>query len=101
MAVDTLGHLIDLTVTPASEQERSQVQQLCQAVQDATGQTVQIAWADEGYTGEDAKSAAQAAGIELRVVQAARGQKGLCAAAQALGGGAQLRLAGALSQALA
>ncbi|MDB5730204.1 MAG: tnp12, partial [Variovorax sp.] len=80
MAVDTLGHLIDLTVTPASEQERSQVQQLCQAVQDATGQTVQIAWADEGYTGEDAKSAAQAAGIELRVVQAARGQKGLCAA---------------------
>ena len=76
MAVDTLGHLIDLTVTPADEQERAQVQQLCQAVQEATGQTVQVAWADAGYTGENASNAAQAEGIELRVVKLPEAKKG-------------------------
>ena len=76
MAVDTLGQLIDLTVTPADEQERAQVKGLCQAVQHATGQTVQVAWADECYTGENAKEAAQAAGIELRVVKLPEAKKG-------------------------
>jgi len=33
MAVDTLGHLLALLVTPANEQERSQVGELSQAVQ--------------------------------------------------------------------
>lgn len=76
MAVDTLGHLIDLTVTPANEQERAQVQELCQAVQEATGQAVTVAWADEGYTGEQARADAQAAGIELRVVKLPEAKKG-------------------------
>lgn len=76
MAVDTLGHLIELTVTPANEQERSQVQELCQAVQEATGQTVQVAWADQGYTGEQASDEAKAAGIELRVVKLPEARKG-------------------------
>lgn len=43
MAVDTLGHLIDLSVTPANEQERAQVKELCEAVQEDTGSTVQVA----------------------------------------------------------
>ena len=76
MAVDTLGQLIELTVTPADEQERAQVQQLCQAVQEATGQTVQVAWADAGYTGDNASDAAQAEGIELRVVKLPEAKKG-------------------------
>ena len=76
MAVDTLGHLIGLTVTPANEQERAQVKALCQAVQDATGETVKVAWADQGYTGQDAKSDAKAAGIELRVVKLPEARKG-------------------------
>lgn len=76
MAVDTLGHLIDLTVTPANEQERSQVKQLCQAVQQATGETVEVAWADQGYTGEQAKEDAKASGIELRVVKLPEAKKG-------------------------
>ncbi len=76
MAVDTLGHLIELTVTPADEQERAQVKALCQAVQEATGQAVQVAWADEGYTGEDARADAQAAGIELRVVKLPEAKRG-------------------------
>lgn len=76
MAVDTLGHLIELTVTPANEQERAQVKDLCQAVQEATGETVEVAWADEGYTGEKARDAAKATGIELRVVKLPEAKKG-------------------------
>ena len=76
MAVDTLGHLIDLTVTPANEQERAQVQELCQAVQQATGETVRVAWADQGYTGEQARDDAQAEGIDLRVVKLPQAKKG-------------------------
>ena len=49
---------------------------LCQGVQDATGQTVQVAWTDQGYTGNDAKENAQAAGVELRVVRLAQAKKG-------------------------
>ena len=36
MAVDTLGHLLALHVTPADEQDRSQVGKLVQAVQEET-----------------------------------------------------------------
>jgi len=75
-AVDTLGHLIALTVTPADEQERAQVDALCQRVQEATGDTVNLAWADQGYTGEQAKSDAAANGIELQVVRLPEAKKG-------------------------
>ena len=76
MAVDTLGHLIALTVTPANEQERAQVNELCQQVQQATGDTVNLAWADQGYTGEKAKSDAAQNGIELQVVKLPEAKKG-------------------------
>lgn len=69
MAVDTLGRLIALTVTPANEQERAQVDALCQQVQQATGDRVELAWADQGYTGEQARGDAAQNGIELRVVK--------------------------------
>ena len=39
IAVDTLGHLLGLVVTPASEQDRAQVQELAQQVQQITGET--------------------------------------------------------------
>lgn len=51
MAVDTMGHLVALTITPANEQERAQVDELCQQVQKATRHAVRLAWADQGYTG--------------------------------------------------
>ena len=76
MAVDTLGNLIDLTVTPANEQERSQVKALCEAVQQATGETVELAWADQGYTGEQAKQDAAASGIDLQVVKLPEAKQG-------------------------
>src|SRR4051812_18984646 len=52
MAVDTLGHLLALHVTAANEQDRAQVEQLAQAVQEATGHSVELAYVDAGYTGE-------------------------------------------------
>src|SRR5690606_30552462 len=69
MAVDTLGHLLALLVTPANEQDRAQVGQLAQAVQEATGQTVELAYVDQGYTGENTAQAAEAHGLHLEVVK--------------------------------
>ena len=76
MAVDTLGHLLAVHVTPANEQERDQVDALCQAVQQATGSTVEKAWVDQGYTGQRAKAAAAQNGIALEVVKLAQAKKG-------------------------
>jgi len=76
MAVDTLGYLIALTATPANEQERAQVDALCQQVQQATGDTVNLAWADQGYTGKKAKSDAAQNGTKLQVVKLPEAKKG-------------------------
>ena len=69
IAVDTLGNLLSVAVTPASEQDRAQVAPLCQDVQDVTGDSVTVAYADGGYTGETAKQAASEHGIELAIVK--------------------------------
>ena len=69
IAVDTLGHLLALHVTPADEQERAQVHELAEAVQDVTGHNVQVAFVDQGYTGEDAAQQAAEHGIRLEVVK--------------------------------
>ena len=66
-AVDTLGQLLTLYVTPANEQDRAQVGQLAQQVQAATGETVEVAFVDQGYTGAQPAQAAQAEGIQLEV----------------------------------
>jgi hypothetical protein len=49
-AVDTLGHLLALHVTPANEQDREQVERLAEAVQQITGEHVELAYVDQGYT---------------------------------------------------
>jgi transposase len=69
IAVDTLGHLLALVVTPANEQERAQVEQLAAAVQEATGATVEVAYVDQGYTGPQPAADAAAHGIRLEVVK--------------------------------
>jgi transposase len=76
MAVDTLGQLLAVHVTPANEQERAQVAQLCQAVQQATGQSVKLAWADQGYTGQDARQQASEHNIDLQIVKLSEAKKG-------------------------
>jgi transposase len=75
-AVDTLGHLLALRVTPANAQERAQVADLADAVQDATGNTVEVAFVDQGYTGDDPAEAAADRGIELVVVSLPEAKKG-------------------------
>ena len=59
MAVDTLGHLLALHVTPA---------------QAATGDSVEVAFVDQGYTGQT--PAARRHGIELDVVKRPEAKRG-------------------------
>jgi transposase len=75
-AVDTLGHLLALVVTPANMQERAQVEALAGKVQEVTGEQVELAYVDQGYTGEDPAEAAAAHGIRLEVVKHAEAKRG-------------------------
>lgn len=76
MAVDTLGHLLALHVTPANEQDRAQVGELAQQVQQVTGQAVELAFVDQGYTGQDAQQQATQHGLQLEVVKLPDAKKG-------------------------
>jgi transposase len=69
VAVDTLGHLLAAVITPANEQERAQVAELAALVQEVTGQTVELAYVDQGYTGDEPAEAAAAQGIQLEVIK--------------------------------
>ena len=75
-AVDTLGHLLVARSTPANEQERAQVAALAEEVQQVTGNTVEVAFADQGYTGEEPAEAAEEHGIELVVVSLPEAKRG-------------------------
>jgi transposase len=68
MAVDTLGHLLAWHVTAANAQERAQVGQLTAQVQEVTGDAVEVAFVDQGDTGDQPAPAA-AHGIQLEVVK--------------------------------
>jgi transposase len=76
VAVDTLGHLLALKVTAANEQERAQVAGLMEQVQKATGQNVEMAYADQGYTGEKPAEAAAQHGVRLVVVKLEEARRG-------------------------
>lgn len=76
MAVDTLGNLLALKVTPANEQERAQVAELSRELQEATGGTVEVAFVDQGYTGAEPARAAEEAGIRLEVIKHTEAKKG-------------------------
>lgn len=76
LAVDTLGYLLTLLVTPANEQERAQVAQLTEQIQQVTGESVQVAFVDQGYTGDDAAQAAAEQGIDLIVVKLSEAKRG-------------------------
>lgn len=75
-AVDTLGNLLALKITAANEQERAQVAELAEQVQEVTRGTVAIAFVDQGYTGEDAAEQAEQAGIKLTVAQHTQAKRG-------------------------
>ena len=55
VAVDTLGHLLAAVVTPANEHDRAQVDALWpRGASRSRAKTLQLAYVDQGYTGEDA-----------------------------------------------
>ncbi len=76
MAVDTLGYLLALHITPANEQDRAQVGELAQQVQEVTGNSVEVAFVDQGYTGDEPAQAAQDQGMQLIVVKLPEAKKG-------------------------
>jgi transposase len=63
-------------VTPADEQDRGQVEELAEAVQEATGESVELAYVDQGYTGEEPAEAAEEHGIRLEVVKRPEAKRG-------------------------
>jgi len=71
-----LGEFLTLLVTPADEQDRAQIEELAAAVQEATGDSVELAYVDQGYTGQDAAMAADGWGIQLVVVKLPEAKKG-------------------------
>ena len=76
VAVDTLGHLLALKVTPANEQERAQVADLAREIQTVTGDTVEVAFVDQGYTGEEPAAQAAAQGMRLEVIKLEEAKRG-------------------------
>src|SRR5438270_4663524 len=52
-AVDTLGHLLASHVTPADQQDRGRVAAPAEAGQEVTGDSVEVAYVDRGYTGPE------------------------------------------------
>lgn len=76
VAVDTLGHLLALKVTPADQQERAQVGELVRAVQEVAGGKVELAYVDQGYTGQEPAAEAASQGVRLEVVKLPEAKRG-------------------------
>lgn len=76
LAVDTLGQLLAVLVTPADAQDRAQVAALAEQIQEVTGQSVEIAFVDQGYTGEQPAADAEQHGIRLEVVKLPTARRG-------------------------
>lgn len=76
LAVDTLGHLLALHVTPANADDRAEVGRIAKAIQAETGQSVEIAFVDQGYTGQKPAAAAAEHGIALEVVKLPQAKRG-------------------------
>jgi transposase len=76
VAVDTRGHPLALTVTPADAPDRAQVGALAAAVRGATGEGVAVAFVDPGDTGDRPAEDAAAHGLRLVVVTLPQAKRG-------------------------
>ena len=85
LAVDTLGHLLALLVTPANAQDRAQVAALAAAVQEVTGQTCGSGLRRPGLHRRAGRSRRGGARHPAGGGQAGGGQARLRAVAAALG----------------
>ena len=63
-------------ITAADEQDRAQAEKLAETVQQITGQNVELAYVDQGYTGESAAQAAEKHGVQLEVVKHTEAKRG-------------------------
>jgi hypothetical protein len=68
-AIHPLEHLLAFPLSPAAEQDRAQVETLAASVQEVIGESVELAYVDRGYTGEEAFVVAEAKGVRLEVVK--------------------------------
>lgn len=76
MAVDTLGYLLALHVTSADVGDWAAGARLAADVQDATDETVSLAYVDQGYGSQAAADVAAAEGIVLHVVKLLEAKRG-------------------------
>ena len=74
--VDTMGHLLSLVVTAGNVDDRKPVYDLCEQVQELTGDNVLTMFADNGYTGEDVQDDANDNIIKLVVMKKPEAVKG-------------------------
>jgi transposase len=63
-------------VSPANEDDRQEVRKLCEEIQRATGEKVELAYVEQGYTGERASGLAAEHGIRLEVVKQEEAKRG-------------------------
>lgn len=66
MAVDMLGELLAVRVTPANADDRAEIGALLKQVQEVTSERVEVAYVDQGYTGPRPAEAAAAHGIRWK-----------------------------------
>ena len=79
IAVDTLGYLLGLVVTPASEQDRAQVQELARAGTANHWRDRGNCLCGPGVHGRTSSPRCGKRGYSIGSCEAARGQKGVCA----------------------
>jgi len=78
IAVDPLGHPLALHSTAANEQDRAQVAELAEQVQEVTGDSIEVAFVDQGYTGDQPAQQAAVHGLHLEVVRLPEATKAAC-----------------------
>lgn len=76
LAVDTLGYLLALHITAADEQDRAQVDEMAKRIQAETGESVEVMFVDQGYTGPQPAADAAKHGIRLEVVKLPQAKQG-------------------------
>jgi transposase len=76
LAVDTLGYSLAMESSPADEQDRTHAAPLIEKMQDATGGSIEIAYADQAYSGQDTAQAVAEKGVVLVIVKREKNQKG-------------------------
>ena len=76
VAVDTLGDLLVIYITAANEQDRDHVAELSEKVQGVTPGHVELAFVDQGYTGQQVIDDAASQGLKIQVIKLSEVKKG-------------------------